>query len=74
MIYIIHKILELLKNHLNYFKHNIFKCFFMKYNKLFFFFKFITMKNPRCEEEKIINYIKNPIRLKQNYMTLQVKI
>ena len=27
MIYIIHKILVLIKNHMNYFKDNIFKCF-----------------------------------------------
>ena len=36
MIYIIHKILALLKNHLNYLKGNIFECFFKKYNKLLF--------------------------------------
>ena len=28
MIYIIHKMLVLLKNHLNYLKDNIFECFF----------------------------------------------
>ena len=28
MIYIIHKILVLLKNHLNYFRDSIFECFF----------------------------------------------
>ena len=33
MIYIIHRILVLLKNHLNYLKDNIFECFFKKYNK-----------------------------------------
>ena len=38
-IYIIHKMLVLLKNHLNYLKDNIFKCFFKKYNRLLFFFK-----------------------------------
>ena len=43
MIYIIHKILTLLKNHLNYFKDNIFKYFFKDYkidfnlNNYFFF-------------------------------------
>ena len=36
MIYIIHKILALPKNHLNYLKDNIFECFFKKYNRLFF--------------------------------------
>ena len=39
MIYIIHKILVLLKNHLNYLKDNIFECFFKKYNRLLFFLK-----------------------------------
>ena len=34
MIYIIHKILILIKNHLNYLKDNILECFFKKYNKL----------------------------------------
>ena len=36
MIYIIHKMLVVLKNYLNYFKDNIFECFFKKYNRLFF--------------------------------------
>ena len=36
MIYIIHKMLILLKNHLNYLKDNIFECFFKKYNRTFF--------------------------------------
>ena len=35
MIYIIHKMLALLKNHLNYLKDNIFECLFKKYNRLF---------------------------------------
>ena len=34
MIYIIFKVLPLLKNHLNYLKDNIFECFFKKYNRL----------------------------------------
>ena len=39
IIYIIHKILALPKNHLNHLKDNIFECFFKKYNlKVFFFF------------------------------------
>ena len=38
MIYIIHKMLVLLKNRLNYLENNIFECFFKKYNRLFFFF------------------------------------
>ena len=39
MIYIIHKILVLIKNHLNYLKDNIFEFFFKKYNRLLFFLK-----------------------------------
>ena len=39
MIYIIHKMLVLLKNHLNYFKDNIFECFFKEYNRPLFFKK-----------------------------------
>ena len=34
MIHIIHKILVLIKNHLNYLKDNIFECFFKKCNRL----------------------------------------
>ena len=41
MIYIIHKILVLLKNHLNYFK-DIFKYFFKEYNRLSFFIIFFN--------------------------------
>ena len=39
IIYIIHKILVFIKNHLNYPKDNIFECFFNKYNRILFFFK-----------------------------------
>ena len=38
MIYIINKMLVLLKNHLNYLKDNIHECFFKEYNRLLFFF------------------------------------
>ena len=37
MIYIIHKMLVLHKNQLNYVKDNILECLFKKYNKLLFF-------------------------------------
>ena len=37
-VYIIHKILVLLKNHLNYLKDNIFKFFFKKNYRLLTFF------------------------------------
>ena len=36
MIYIIFKMLVLLKNHLSYFKDNIFKSFYKKYTFIFF--------------------------------------
>ena len=39
MIYIIYKILVVIKNHLNYLKDNIFKFSFKKYNRILFFFK-----------------------------------
>ena len=39
MIYMIHKMLVLLKNYLNYLKDNIFECFLKKYNWLLFFKK-----------------------------------
>ena len=39
MIYVIYRILVLLKNHLDYLKDNIFDCFFKKYHKLLFFKK-----------------------------------
>ena len=39
MIYIIHKMVVLLKNDLNHLKDNIFECFFSKYTRILFFFK-----------------------------------
>ena len=45
MIYIVHKILVLIKNHLNYLKDNIFECFFKKYNRLSFLEKFNFFHN-----------------------------
>ena len=45
MIYITHKILVLVKNHLNYLKDNILECFFKKYNRLIFFEKRIVFHN-----------------------------
>ena len=55
MIYIIRKMLALLKNRMTYLKDNIFDCFFKKYNKLSFlkkiiiFSKYIMMRNLRSE-------------------------
>ena len=49
MIYAIHKILVLIKNHLNYLKDNFLECFFKEYNILLCFLKklifFITYNN-----------------------------
>ena len=39
MIYTTHKILVLIKNHLDYIKDNTFECFFNKYNRFLFFKK-----------------------------------
>ena len=39
MIYIIHKMLVLLKNNLNSLKDSILECFLKKYNKLLPFYK-----------------------------------
>ena len=38
MIYTIHKMLELLENHLNCLKDGVFKCLFKEYNRLLFLF------------------------------------
>ena len=48
IIHIIHKMLVLLKNHLNHIKNNVFECFFKKYNRLFFLnFFFIISKDEK---------------------------
>ena len=39
MIYIVHKILVLIENYLNYLKDNIFECCFKKYIRLLFLLK-----------------------------------
>ena len=41
MISIIHRILVLLKNNLNYLKESIFECFFKEYNKLLIILKIL---------------------------------
>ena len=38
MIYSIHKILVLIRNHLNYLKGNVLECFFKEYKILLIFF------------------------------------
>ena len=53
MIYRIHKILLLIKNHLNYLKVNIFKSFFKKYNKLLFKKKYFFFTKYQDEKSKV---------------------
>ena len=62
----IHEILVMFKNYLNYFKDNIFECFFKDYNLLLFifflknpFFVNIIMESLSLEKEKIIKDISN---------------
>ena len=43
MIYIIHKMLVLLKSHLNYLEDSILECFFKESNRLLFFFFFFLI-------------------------------
>ena len=71
LIYIIHKILVLLKSYLNYLKQNIFKCFFKMYNRILFFEKnksfsqHMIVESLNLKEENIIKVIRNFFRLKK---------
>ena len=70
--------LVLLKNHLNYLKDSIFKCFLKKYNRLLFIYLFIhlfiylfsffsqhiMMESLRLEKQNIIKDIRSLFRLK----------
>ena len=53
MIYIIHKMLVLIKNNLNYLKGNIFRMLFKEYERLLIFFKkiifFIAYNNGKSK-------------------------
>ena len=69
MIYIIHKMLALLTDHLNYLKDNIFGGFLKKYDKLLFFLKKVCI---RPEEEKIIKNIRNLLRLEKEIKELKI--
>ena len=76
MIYIIRKILALLKNHLNYLKYNILELFCKKYIRLLFkkfFSQKIMMKNPKPQEEKTIEDIRNHFRLKNKLSYTAIK-
>ena len=78
IIYVIHKMLVLLKNHLNYLKDNIFECFFKEYECFFkeyntLFSQHIMMKSLSLKEENIIKDIRNLFRLKKelNYTAIK---
>ena len=62
MIYIIHKMLVLIKNNLNYLKGSLFEFFFEEYNRLY---RHIMMKNLSLEKENMIKDIRNSFRLKR---------
>ena len=66
VIYIIHAMLILLKNNLNYFKNSIFECFFKEYKRLLIFLNNYFHKiKLSLEEENITKDIKNIFRLKK---------
>ena len=79
MIYIIHKMLVLLKNYLNYLKDDIFECFFKKYNRLLFVLKkqFFTLqlktseifldKKKKLKQLKILRDTKNLFEHEEKY-------
>ena len=72
MIYIIHKVLVLLKNHMNYLKDSISKCFvksiidFYFFTKRIYFFAQHMIGNPRREKENMIKDKRNLFRPKNN--------
>ena len=80
MIYIVHKMLALPKNHLIYLKDSIFECFLKEFNRLLFSLKkvkflsqHIMMESLNLEEENIIKDIRSLFRLRkeQNYIAIK---
>ena len=66
MIYIIHKTLALVKNHLNCFTDSILELFLrslIDFYKNIFFSQHMMMESPRFEEKNIINDIRNLFKL-----------
>ena len=57
MIYIIHKMLLLLKNNLNFFKGNIFECFFKEYEN-----KTLSVEEYLSEIRSYLEYIINNLK------------
>ena len=72
MIYIIHKVLVLLKNYMNYLEDSISKCFvksiidFYFFTKIIYFFAQHMIGNPRREKENMIKDKRNLFRPKHN--------
>ena len=67
VIYIIHKILAVLKKHLNYLNDNIFECFFKEYDRLLlkkYFLQHVIMGSLSLEVEDTIKDI-NLFRLEK---------
>ena len=76
---IIHKIFVLIKNHLSYFKDNIFEFFLKKYvdfsfwKNFLFSSRYIMIENPRSEQEKITKVTRNLFRLKKEQSDIAIK-
>ena len=80
MIYIIHKMLKVVKIHLHFLKDNILECFFKKYNRLLFFLKkiifieyleilkiFSSMRKKKNKSVRVNNFwSKNYIKYESN--------
>ena len=77
MIYIIHKMLVLLKNHQNYSKESISECF-KEHNIIFFSNKLLTqhimMESLSFDEENIIKNIRNLFRLERETKEIKDRI
>ena len=69
MIYVIHKMLALLKSNLNCLKYSIFEWLFKEHNKHLFCKKSLFfpshMESLDLEEKDIINYIRSLFRLQK---------
>ena len=69
MIYIIHKMFLLLKNHLNFLKDSIFESFLKKKNS-----QHITVSSLSLEEENIIKDIRNIFGQEKETKTIKDRI
>ena len=79
MVNIIHEMLVLLKNNLNYVRNSIFKCFLRSIKDFYFIFflllfsQHLMMKRLSLEEENIIKDIRNLFKLKKELSYTAVK-